>query len=116
MGNTTDGTVERSNAASPVLARLVEPRVQPIFMTMVAFVPVPQAHTGRPLASKGAESEQTTTRAPGIWVSRRLSQSVICALAMARSLVQAALPTLKQYAAVVGTSGVAPVEFVKSTR
>jgi hypothetical protein len=90
----------RSRAALPLSERLVEPLVQPIFMTAVAPVAAVQAHCGNPvLVSNGAESTHTSTRALGSWLPTRANHSVISALAMSVVSVQvvAVLEALRQY-------------------
>ena len=115
-GKTTPGIVARSRAEGDEAVgvaeseRLVEPRVQPIFKTTTPPAAV-HAHRGKPEASKGAESAQISTRAPGSSASTRASHSVIWALPMAVAMtsgvapVQAVAPTLRQYEGVVAVSG-----------
>ena len=93
MGRIIAGVVALSSGATLLAERLVEPRVQPTLMTVVAPVPVEvQFHCGRPPESNGAESTQTLMCAPGNWLSTLDNHSVICALAMAVVPVQGVVP------------------------
>ena len=86
------GTVAGTKASLPVLERSVEPRVQPILITVATPVPVGlQVQVGIPL-TKGCESTQTITRAAGNSASTRANHSVICAFAMSVLLAQLGAP------------------------